>query len=1439
MKGLKRFLWCCGCVLFAVSSIAAETRPLIWEKDGSLNATGKIEGQVLKLHHSSKQAFPIWKMVKSPDGPFALEFTTKIPENSGSSHAFFAVDFSGNKGKLGIYFHGKIVHYNLSVDGKRVRQSFCKIDDWNDQVENRFRFQVGRKLIEVFLQGKKLFEMPCELFPVEELRLWARELSAEVSEGQLTVETESQSAVIPGVALNGNFDGRAEIITYTGEAILPQGNYTLEEGLSGKALLPGAGGVLYSIPDLFRNQAGALMFWMKPEKDQFRGALLRGLNGQNQDRLGLDVHRMFTVSLFPTEQTPLKQFLLGPQTCWQNNGNWTHLAVAWDKEEIKLFINGLPYVPRSRPKPFLTGTKDLESIRQIRFHGGVKYDDFQLLSHPVDDAEVYAAYRKRMPVDLVMEKQMFDASEIVRPEIWVVPGGYAMRPAPVDQPSPAVDIVLKTSLFERNENREVIWEKEWKLHVDGPQLVKLPEVMLKSGNYLLQTEIDFADTRNLFAFEVDTHVPVVRKAAVSEDIVKGKLLVEYKFDNPDALELHKKGAAIAVGILGKKPYLEVGSHRLDRLAREITFPADVLGKPVLIEIEWPDDKPRMAGHYLYQAGKGYNHRDRLQQGTVSGLDIPLTGKNIVTSYFFWPGLEEYLIEFRTMADGMPAAVSAVRIYAIDSPLAPPVIREPSGMPGRKFGNIDEDQTFDTNLGKDWYDKNKHKYINRDAFVFDELVKYMGYTGQNTFHYALLRYWYSYYPYVGNQDAHSLIPHKTGGVNYMVDVLGKHDIGFTAILNMSRIPELFFSTESTLWMTDAMGNTAQGFTGPFPNFPTHPKVLSLYLRHVRDIAGLLKDAKNVDGFELWLNPWGNSIENGYDDYTIGEFTKETGVSCPVLAPERYAFLNGEKQAQWLDWRAKKATGFYHAVRKVLNEFNPDWKLYCVVKDYGLRYLPGNRTILPETTADFADRSALHYSDSGIDRKAIESLPNTFVVPMRRGGEQYWQLSNKGKTSAIGEYLYNYKDFAAAFRSPGKSAPLISCFMAYFEDLQKTLIPEKYTSMFQDADIKPHGRYWLRELAFNLAATDAQVLTIGGQPLGTIGREAQAREFAKAYRALPQISFTDVPGADDPVTVRYAKTKNGTYLYLVNLAPFPCTVQLPMKEKLIDLSDDKVIADGKIALDIYQLRSFLIQGKQLEVPAPKVTLSEAGRNLYDAKTKEILEAESRIPSEIRNKAPSFGERLKYLHRNGKFAELHRLIFSPDAAEVLKKAKSVKLILQQERMINEGHIAVNCGSPEFYLAPGGKLFFPDQRFGKSIRYGYSGTYAESINRNNFGLKNTAFSELFQTELYNIDRYSFRLEKGDYIVRLYLRFGFQPGFVADSLLFSLWSNGQPLFENIDLYRLSNGDFSQVVVLETKPLKVENQLLELEFRPEKNSKGKILATARLLNGIEVIRCKQ
>ena len=203
------------------------------------------------------------------------------------------------------------------------------------------------------------------------------------------------------------------------------------------------------------------------------------------------------------------------------------------------------------------------------------------------------------------------------------------------------------------------------------------------------------------------------------------------------------------------------------------------------------------------------------------------------------------------------------------------------------------------------------------------------------------------------------------------------------------------------------------------------------------------------------------------------------------------------------------------------------------------------------------------------------------------------------------------------------------------------------------------------------------------------------------------------------------------------------------------------------------------------------------------------------------------MKAAESGKRYAELHRLAFSRAMNQLGGKHRNLENLSIQSRMLKENHFAVNCGGYEFYRAADGTLFFPDRKFARDARYGYTGSY-NNVVRDIEKVHGTPDPRLFQSEAYDIDGYRFELPDGKYRLKLWLKVGYAPKFKPGVFRFTMRAGDKVLLKDFDLYEAQRGDFDAPVTLEF-PVEVKGGSLELSFSAPTDD-----ATVRFLNALEL-----
>lgn len=1304
-----------------------------------------------------------------------------------------------------------------------------------------FEIYVQPKLTEIHVGGNPQGFVNGNLLPIKTLGIYGYHNDIEIKDLEWTPLPEAEEiSADPNPSFTASFDNGFSGLTANGE-LVPTKAVNLETvpGVSGQAVrIAGlrkaakeAPQLEYPVESLFANH-GTLMFWIKSDWDgAYTGnipmyPMLSGLDAEGKEKLSVSMTWWISFGLGRTGTLKPEEMKRNARSSWYR-GDWNHVSMVWsDGGWCKAYLNGLPYQQPFGFNGNIFTNLDQKAITRLRVGMGQKsaeatFDELKVYRRPLSNGEIYDEYRKFMPIDLLVDRAVFNAGKSDEVVALAAPGGYYMRPMPAERSLSTGNVKIKMRLL--SEDGNVVAEKDFSLEVTGPTELKLPVENLPAGKYRLKCDVAQGQSvlegmKELVkqsgavgtiqrTFEMLAYQSLEAMPAGDDDIQLGEIVFSKDFKDGKILE--SGGVKTVHSQLGD--YIEAGDRNGNRFAFEVPFPEKCFdGRPVVLEIEWPDDKPRSMGLYMYPESKGAQSRDRLGGGIQSGAEFPLTGKMQKTRYLFYPGLKSYLFEARTMIGKFPAAIASFRIYEIKNSRLPKLaINYPDNLPPRRFGYCDEDETFDQNLGWDYKDvKDKAQAIS------ERLLDYLDYTGQNAWQYPFMRYNGYNFPMEGALH-NGLYPYRADAFRYMIDAMERRGkttiagINLYALPDMKLLPDLTEEYVKKGWALTKYSDPPlqPGNQSVRPNH-ANPEVRALIAGHVAETARRYAGTPGFDGVNITARiGFYKSLDEGYDDYTVNLFSKESGVQVDAKNPtDRFAYLTQEPQlSKWLKWRDSQSLELIRLIRTKIDKVNPEMKLYL------------NVPAIP--SQEFA----------GLYEQ-IKSIAGVNLVPARQCTEHRNRLHWGKPSNGCNDMLYNPAEAAKLMN--GKFG-FVDSAPTYFESFSTSLKNDIYASYFQSADVKPFGRYFLKELAFAVFAMDAHRILIGAQPLGTWGRDLESREFAKAYCALPALPFENAPGAQDPVTVRYLNTEKGSYIYAVSMlyGDCECTLTLSSKSPIKDLSTGQMIANGQLKLKPFELRSFYSDDSKLKVVAVRTVAPTDVVNFYREQLEMTQNAIGRLTAEKIDcsDAEAVLVTMQDLMKKGQFAEIHRLLYSLTIREVIDKSENFQNISEQAAMIRRGHYAVNCGSSGFYRAKNGTLFFPDCQKGKGD-YGHVGSYLNVV-RNIEGIK-ADDPELFMSEAYAVDSYKFKVTPGKYKVRLYLKAGYKKAFKPDTFIFNVDVQGKRVLDNFDVVIACNSDFSEVAIRDFSDVEVKNDLLEIKFTTD----GKRDPSVKLVNAIEVIR---
>ena len=1120
--------------------------------------------------------------------------------------------------------------------------------------------------------------------------------------------------------------------------------------------------------------------------------------------------------------------------------DWWHVALAWDRDGwARLYVNGdarprgmgggkrFPMRVRFHPEDvqrFYVGCVPFTAFRNYRAVAAI--DELKIYRRALSDAEVEAEYRRFAPVDMLVSRRYLRAgrTEQVKLDLNLGEG------VPRAQGRLSLDLASSSGV--------TIASQEHELVLTSRETVTMPVGILAPGEYRLSCVLRHGDTSYQRSYALVAYSPELPPQPESLDDLKlGERVVLLECAKNDDGLLEDGQSQIQRTAIGA--YREAGKEKADRFAYEVKLRAPA-GHPHVIQVTYPDDRERSMGLYMYPWSKHRMHREHLSGGVQCGGEYPNSNRMQTVRYLFWPMKEDYLFEARTMVVGCPAAVQKVEIYRVDGRLPKLRVSLPKEAPGRSMGLLDEDQSFEVHLRPEYFSSRQYP-----VRAFERLMEYMDYTGQDVLSYSLIRYTGPRYYDAARFESHKTRLLKPGWVELLLDLMAERGIQLLANVNLYSLPMVECHpdrresmTEQGVFAIDKNGRTVGSRRRPTVN-PVHPHARAELLAMVRDLVQRFGQHRALRGVDLWCMfdscpvTW-NSLDHGYGDFTVGLFESETGIKVPAGSKPatRHAFLTGPRHKEWLRWRAEKTTELLRQLAGVVGEARPDLRLYVTIGGLTREGVAG----LGE--ADFAYDKYL-YEERGIDLAALKQIPSVTVTPMREITMYRWLKHwYAGKETVVAEANFDVGKFRI-FRNGPHSAT--SLFLRYFESFKNSLKPDKFAAYFQNADVKAAGRYFLQDYALAMAAQDPAQILCGAQPLGVTGRDAEAREFAQAFRALPIGAYTDIPGLRDPVCGRAQSLGPKTYFYVCNLIWTDVDVDLDLPvsiESVVDLSSAERVSvtNGKLSIRLrpFQLRSFVIERGGVTISSGVAKTPASTMGWYKGRLSSV-EADVTKMAELGADTSAYQARMdaiKGLLSRGTLAEAHRQlhskVFREIPGELLKAEKGY--LKEMAGCLARSKYRVDCGSAKFYRSNAGKLFFPDQSYTKG-GWGYDGGY-KSVDRGGRNRGNTDDDDLFRTEAYLLDAYRFTVKPGQYTVRLHLAVGYQPSARPGVFVFDVYVEGKPALRDFDVFVEAGNRAHAATTPEINGIEVKDGVLDIEFRECPKTAD---PTAKLCNAIEIL----
>ncbi len=880
---------------------------------------------------------------------------------------------------------------------------------------------------------------------------------------------------------------------------------------------------------------------------------------------------------------------------------WNHLAVTWDEDGVRLFVNG-----RDRSgvggseSPMQTALRADDSFESVAlafktFFVGCK-GTAERFDGLVDDLRIYSA-----PLSKERISEIYDRESVVTLQ---AVGRYALENTPstvaVQARSPAGHdlTAFRYCIFDAAGRKVETYDE---IPVGGKPTrlaVNLPQ-----GRYTLSVtdgERTYGRVSLMVMGKGNPHERPSAPGDVPGRPRKMELVSELRMDADLPADRFRAVGATRRGVLGGVPYLEAGPNAGDRFA--VRFQLDPKHPLWCFEIDYPDDMKRTAD-IIVQRSKRAGDDYTLQTGYASGDEYPNTSRTLTHRCLYWASAPDVTLVAMTANVGAPAAVSAIRLYRVaDAALPVAAVSEPEPPASapcdwtRTFALYFEDPAIAYDFGVSA--SGGAAMAGLEALI-DRTAALMKYTGQNMLAYPGV--WY-----------HGLIGDEWNPRDHAPDFLSAWYAKFDAeglslmpTINPNTLPVPAGLVTRATMSNGALHDTViaihdtgkpnwGGWHDTPPNFNFHhPDVRKSISGFIDTLTAQGLPHPSFKGVCMHMTRhcmlWFGDEKSGYNDYTVQAFAKAKGLKIPVdkkdpLRGKAYAaWIRANAWEDWIQWRCDVVTDFYVKEARKLAAKRPDLKLWLN------SFVPADVRHPDFMKPDFMERAN---RACGLDRDRLtREAPNVILcqtlVPADYRFREYnfYHNPNFYPSKAARDHQ-RVLDTLPGFYSllKGAAYPWVNQHDRYWESPIGRAKKDSLSCAWLDecewrvTTINPAGVHALRHFVLPLRYGDVLGLSKGGFLIGTYGMEDELVPFVQAFRALPGVVFDDV-GGTDVVKVRQKDWNGRSWFYVVNTDMKPVTVTLDLPVGTVDLvSGEKMggASPATFTLAPYQMRSFAAPG-----------------------------------------------------------------------------------------------------------------------------------------------------------------------------------------------------------------------------------------------------------------------
>lgn len=381
--------------------------------------------------------------------------------------------------------------------------------------------------------------------------------------------------------------------------------------------------------------------------------------------------------------------------------------------------------------------------------------------------------------------------------------------------------------------------------------------------------------------------------------------------------------------------------------------------------------------------------------------------------------------------------------------------------------------------------------------------------------------------------------------------------------------------------------------PFYN-PLNPHVQAEIVSIFSELVARYKGHAAFRGVALQLSLNGYlqlpGLNWGYDEFTVSQFEKQTGVKVPVTTgpqgyEKRYQFLTTTAFPQWTQWRCQKIKELHQRLAGILLKERPDAQIVFAAKEL----LPSHSRegdVISSLKAGAQFRPVL--MEMGLDFSSYDQIGNGIVLRP----EQFHSSQQK---SSIAHILNTHPTVDDSFKTR------VNGTLYYHHPVEVRIAEFDQLSPWQPAftwlvsQASPAGATNRMRYVHSIAQQDPYLVFDGGWTI-PFGQEQATRSIRTQLQKLPARPFQAIQAAQQPVIARLSRGKEKTYYYLVNDFPYACQVTVELKspadKPVIHLASGEAVAAVKtpqggikyvVELDAFDFQAFEIHDSHAQILA----------------------------------------------------------------------------------------------------------------------------------------------------------------------------------------------------------------------------------------------------------------